>query len=136
MSRLVLAAGLAALGGLFAGAEADAQIACWSEPGITREEAWRSFHESCVGRELSACQADFLRTEEQICRVTRTGHKAAGSGGCDWAAIGVTEAQGRAAYLRGCDTAPPDKREACRAAWNTHRAEICRRILEAQRSTR
>jgi len=108
------------------------QPCSWSSPGLTREEAYRSFAQSCTTPESRrTCEADFRRAEQEICRMTRSGQPLKPAPPCNWAELGVTREQGRQAYLAGCETAPPDKRAACKAAWHTHENEICQMTKEA-----
>ena len=63
--------------------------------------------------------------------MTRSGRRLKSAPPCNWAEVGVSREEGRRAYLAGCETAPPDKREPCKAAWQTHENEICQRIKQA-----
>ena len=105
----------------------------WSSPGLTREEAYRSFSKSCSTPEARrSCQAEFKRAEQEVCKMTRSGQRLKPAPPCNYAEIGVTREQARQTYFSGCETAPPAKREPCKAAWYTHEDEICQMIREWQ----
>jgi len=103
----------------------------WSSPGLTREEAYRSFAKSCTSETRETCADDFKRAEQEICKMTRSGQPFSPAPPCNYAELGVSREQARQTYLAGCETAPPDKREPCKAAWLTHENEICQMIKQA-----
>jgi len=112
-------------------AHADKQCS-WSSPGLTREEAYRSFAKSCNTQATKrTCAKDFERAEHEICKMTRSGQRLKPAPPCNYAELGVTREKARQTYFSGCETAPPDKRKACKAAWFTHEDEICQMIKQA-----
>lgn len=104
----------------------------WSAPGLTRDEAWKSFQTSCTTPQAkSACLSNFLRSEDAICKATRRGAQPRSTATCDFSDFGMTREQAKQSFLTGCESAPtPAKRQECRSAWDTRETEICQRLRE------